>query len=103
MNIDRRDALAGISPEGVVLTKLDETGRLGSALSVLVQHGLSLAYTTDGQQIPHDLAAADARRVAMTLEKVRRAADNPLGSLDLYPASQRPLTLPTEDRHAIAS
>lgn len=86
------------SPEGVVLTKLDETGRLGSALSVLVQHGLSLAYTTDGQQIPHDLAAADARRVAMTLEKVRRAADNPLGSLD-----SRPLTLPTEDRHAIAS
>lgn len=86
------------SPEGVVLTKLDETGRLGSALSVMVQHGLSLAYTTDGQQVPTDLAAADARRLVMTLEKVRRAADNPLGSLD-----SRPMTLPTEDRHAIAS
>lgn len=90
------------SPEGVVLTKLDETGRLGSALSVMVQHGLSLAYTTDGQQVPHDLAAADAQRLVATLEKVRRAADNPLGSLDLSQVKPR-LTLPTEDRHAIAS
>jgi flagellar biosynthesis protein FlhF len=86
------------SPEGVVLTKLDETGRLGSPLSVLVQHGLSLAYTTDGQQVPTDIAAADARRLVLTLEKVRRAADNPLGSLD-----SRSVTLPSEDRHAIAS
>lgn len=86
------------SPEGVVLTKLDETGRLGTSLSVLVQHGLSLAYTTDGQHVPTDLAAADATALVATLEKVRRAADNPLGSLD-----NRSLTLPTEDRHAIAS
>ncbi len=86
------------SPEGVVLTKLDETGRLGSALSVMVQHGLSVAYTTDGQQVPADLAAADAMRLVTTLEKVRRAADNPLGSLDT-----RPVTHPTEERHAIAS
>ncbi len=91
------------SPEGVVLTKLDETGRLGTSLSVLVQHGLSLAYTTDGQQIPTDLAAADPTRLVATLEKVRRAADNPLGSLDVYPGTPRSLTLPTEDRHAIAS
>ena len=86
------------APEGVVLTKLDETGRLGSALSVMVQHGLSVAYTTDGQQVPADLAAADAMRLVTTLEKVRRAADNPLGSLDMRPAAH-----PTEDCHAIAS
>ncbi len=91
------------SPEGVVLTKVDETGRLGSPLSVLVQHGLSLAYTTDGQQVPTDIAAADARRLVLTLEKVRRAADNPLGSLELGQLKPRPVTLPTEDRHAIAS
>lgn len=91
------------SPEGVVLTKLDETGRLGTSLSVLVQHGLSLAYTTDGQQVPHDLAAADATRLVATLEKVRRAADNPLGSLELGQLKPRPVTLPTEDRHAFAS
>lgn len=75
------------APEGVVLTKLDETGRLGSALSVMVRHGLSLAYTTDGQQVPADIHAADAGRMVETLEKLRRAADNPLA---------------TEDRHALA-
>jgi flagellar biosynthesis protein FlhF len=91
------------SPEGVVLTKLDETGRLGSPLSVLVQQGLSLAYTTDGQAVPTDIAAADATRLVSTLEKVRRAADNPLGSLELSQAKPRPVTLPTEDRHAFAS
>ncbi|BDU17866.1 AAA family ATPase [Lysobacter auxotrophicus] len=91
------------SPEGVVLTKLDETGRLGSPLSVLVQQGLSLAYTTDGQAVPTDIAAADATRLVSTLEKVRRAADNPLGSLELSQLKPRPVTLPTEDRHAFAS
>ena len=75
------------APEGVVLTKLDETGRLGAALSVLVDHGLSLAYTSAGQQVPTDLEAADAGRLVMQLEKTPRAADNPLA---------------TEDRHAFA-
>jgi len=75
------------APEAVVLTKLDETGRLGSALSVAVRHGLTLAYTTHGQQVPSDIDTADATRLARTLEKLRRAADNPLA---------------TEDRHAFA-
>ncbi|MFD0738976.1 flagellar biosynthesis protein FlhF [Lysobacter koreensis] len=74
------------APEGVVLTKLDETGRLGSALSVTVRHGLTLAYTTHGQETS-DLDTADATHLARTLEKLRRAADNPLA---------------TEDRHAVA-
>lgn len=80
----RRYRLA--APEGVVLTKLDETGRLGSALSVAVRHGLSLAYTTQGQLVPSDLDRADAERLVHTLEKSRRAADNPLA---------------IEDRHAL--
>jgi flagellar biosynthesis protein FlhF len=74
-------------PEGVVLTKLDETGRPGSALSVLARHELAIAYTTQGQQVPSDLDAADATRLVQSLEKSRRAADNPLA---------------TEDRHAVA-
>ena len=74
-------------PDGVVLTKLDETGRPGSALSVLVKHGLGLAYTAGGQQVPADLEPADAARLVQSLEKTRRAADNPLA---------------TEDRHAVA-
>jgi flagellar biosynthesis protein FlhF len=74
------------SPEGVVLTKTDETGRLGAALSVLVKQDLSLAYTTSGQ-LPADIETADPARLVAALEKLRRAADNPLM---------------TEDRHAVA-
>jgi flagellar biosynthesis protein FlhF len=75
------------SPEGVVLTKTDETGRLGAALSVAVRNGLSLAYTAHGQQVPSDLEAADGSNLVLQLEKLRRAADNPFV---------------TEDHHAIA-
>jgi len=75
------------SPEGVVLTKVDETGRAGAALSVLHRQNLSLAYTTSGQQVPDDIEPADPLRIVSALEKLRRAADNPLA---------------TEDRHAVA-
>lgn len=40
---------------GCVLTKLDECGNLGDALSTLVQHRLPLAYVGDGQRVPEDL------------------------------------------------
>lgn len=75
------------APEAVVLTKLDETGRLGSALSVAIKHGLTLAYTSAGQQVPADLEAADASRLVLQLERLRRASENPLA---------------TEERHVIA-
>jgi len=75
------------TPEGVILTKVDETGRLGAALSVLVNQNLSLAYTSAGQQVPADLEAADPTRLATMLDTLRRAASNPLA---------------TEDRHAVA-
>ncbi|TZF88417.1 AAA family ATPase, partial [Cognatilysobacter lacus] len=74
-------------PEAVVLTKLDETGRLGSAISVAIKHALPIAYTTAGQHVPADLEAADASRLVLSIEKLRRAADNPLA---------------TEERHVVA-
>ncbi|MFN9968060.1 MAG: flagellar biosynthesis protein FlhF [Lysobacteraceae bacterium] len=66
-----------VAPEAAILTKLDETGRLGAALSVLVRHGLPLAFTTDGQQVPEDLDAADASHLVLKLEELRRAGDRP--------------------------
>lgn len=66
-----------IAPEAAILTKLDETGRLGAALSVLVRHRLPLAFTTDGQQVPEDLAVADASHLVLKLEELRRAGERP--------------------------
>ncbi|GAB3748435.1 AAA family ATPase [Lysobacter olei] len=77
----------GLRPEGAVLTKIDETGRLGAALSVLLENELRVAYTCHGQQVPTDLESGDASNLVLRLEKLRRAADNPLVN---------------EDRHAIA-
>ncbi len=71
-----------IAPEAAILTKIDETGRLGAALSVLVRHGLPLAYTTDGQHVPEDIAMADASRLVLKLEELRRAGDGPVCSED---------------------
>ncbi|HJP97109.1 MAG TPA: flagellar biosynthesis protein FlhF [Rhodanobacteraceae bacterium] len=60
-----------LQPGGCILTKLDEAPRLGGALSVLIRHGLRLEFTTAGQRVPEDIAAADVRQL------VCRAANNP--------------------------
>jgi flagellar biosynthesis protein FlhF len=66
-----------VAPEAAILTKLDETGRLGAALSVLVRHRLPLAWTTDGQQVPEDIDGADASHLVLKLEELRRAGERP--------------------------
>ena len=75
------------APAGVVLTKLDETGRPGSALSVLARHGLGIAYATRGQAVPEDIEAADAARLVRTLhDAARPAIDNRFAPEDLHVA-----------------
>jgi flagellar biosynthesis protein FlhF len=65
-----------------ILTKLDEAPSLGGALSVLIRHRLALDYTTDGQRVPEDIAAADARllvcRAAQVLKGNAPVADEAL-------------------------
>lgn len=65
------------NPQGVVLSKLDETGRFGSALSVAVDHHLPITWVTDGQDVPEDLHRASAANLVLRLEDLRRAADMP--------------------------
>jgi flagellar biosynthesis protein FlhF len=68
-----------LKPHAAILTKLDEAPSLGGALSVLIRHRLALDYTTDGQRVPEDIAAADARllvcRAAQALKSNAPAAD----------------------------
>lgn len=52
------EAFSGCQPKAVILTKLDEAGCPGPALSVLVERGLPTAFFTDGQQVPEDLHPA---------------------------------------------
>ncbi len=41
-----------------VLTKLDESASIGEAISLVLKERMPVAYTTDGQDIPHDIAVA---------------------------------------------
>jgi flagellar biosynthesis protein FlhF len=68
---------SSVQPQGVVLTKLDETGRLGSALSVVVDHQLPMTWVTDGQRVPHDLHRANSAHLVLRLDQLRREADEP--------------------------
>ncbi|MCV6621516.1 MAG: flagellar biosynthesis protein FlhF [Cellvibrionaceae bacterium] len=59
-------AYAGRGLNGAVLSKLDETTGLGEALSVVIEHDLPLAYSTDGQNIPQDIAVARSQHLIST-------------------------------------
>jgi flagellar biosynthesis protein FlhF len=61
-------------PKGAILTKLDETGRLGSALSLTIRRKLPIAYVTDGQRVPEDLHRADPTRLALRVSELRQAS-----------------------------
>lgn len=54
------------SPAGLktcILTKLDETRSLGEALSIVMRSRLPIAYTTDGQDVPADIAVPRAQQL----------------------------------------
>jgi len=46
---------------GAIVTKLDEAVSLGGLLDSLIESALPIAYVSDGQQVPDDLAPADGR------------------------------------------
>jgi flagellar biosynthesis protein FlhF len=58
-----REIIAAFRPyqaKAAILTKLDETPSLGSALSPIIEQQLPLSFLSDGQQVPEDIYAADA-------------------------------------------
>ena len=52
----------------VILTKLDETTRVGNLLSVISSTGIPLSYFTDGQSVPVDIAVASPLRLLSRLK-----------------------------------
>ncbi|MBN2873845.1 MAG: flagellar biosynthesis protein FlhF [Spirochaetales bacterium] len=53
---------------GIVVTKMDETGRVGNVLSALAETDKAVAWITDGQKVPQDIAPAHPLRFLMSLE-----------------------------------
>lgn len=75
-------AFGDLAPCASLLTKIDEAATIGGALSILIRHGLPLAYVTDGQNVPEDLHWARSRRLAL-IDRAAQLADN----VTLPPAS----------------
>ena len=57
--------------KAVVITKLDETNRIGNAISALAERGKSLSYVTNGQSVPQNIERARVTRLLMNLEGFR--------------------------------
>jgi flagellar biosynthesis protein FlhF len=51
-------AFGAAALQGAIITKADETSSFGGVLSVLSSHGLPVAYVSEGQRVPEDLAPA---------------------------------------------
>jgi flagellar biosynthesis protein FlhF len=71
---DMAETLRQFEPFGyraVILTKLDETIRLGNALSVLSEKRKALSYLTTGQRVPQDIERASVSRLLTYLEGFR--------------------------------
>jgi flagellar biosynthesis protein FlhF len=51
-----------VSPEALIVTKIDEAAALGGVLSVAIGGNLPVAYISDGQRVPEDLHRAAPKR-----------------------------------------
>jgi flagellar biosynthesis protein FlhF len=54
--------------QSVILTKLDETSRVGNLVSAISITGIPLSYLTDGQSVPVDIAVASPLRLLSRLK-----------------------------------
>lgn len=52
------NAYRSLGLNGCVLSKMDESGSLGEAISLIVEKRLPVTYVTDGQRIPDDIEVA---------------------------------------------
>jgi flagellar biosynthesis protein FlhF len=83
----------------VVITKLDETNRIGNAISALAERGKPISYITNGQSVPQNIERARVTRFLMNLEGFRvdrprlearygESADEPEGGRVAPPANR---------------
>ncbi|MGD9723570.1 MAG: flagellar biosynthesis protein FlhF [Pirellulales bacterium] len=58
------EQFSAVGTTAIVMTKLDEAASLGNLLPLVRASGLPLSYLTHGQNVPDDIAPADANRLA---------------------------------------
>lgn len=69
--VDMREIMDLFEPfryRGVILTKMDETRRVGNLISVLSEKKKPISYITDGQNVPQDISRATVEFFLKNLE-----------------------------------
>lgn len=61
------ERFSGVGVTSVLLTKLDEATGLGHVLTLTRETGLPISYVTNGQNVPKDIAVADADLLASAM------------------------------------
>ncbi len=62
-----------ITLSGCIFTKLDECLSLGEIINIAIQNALPVSYLTNGQRVPEDIEAAQAKAMVMQAEQLRLA------------------------------
>lgn len=57
---------------GCILTKLDESTRIGGAISVAIRRSLPVSFITDGQRVPEDIEQARADKLVIRAMQLAR-------------------------------
>ena len=65
------DEFSSFNYDAVILTKLDETLKLGNVVSVLSERSAPVAFVTDGQGVPQDIERAEVSSLLRRLEGFR--------------------------------
>jgi flagellar biosynthesis protein FlhF len=101
---DTEEILRQYAPFGfrsVILTKLDETMRIGNILSCLARQGIPMSYLCDGQGVPQDMEEATVVRLLMNMEGFR--IDREALEQKFAPSSEQPLRSPVASAAAAAA
>lgn len=77
-------AFGQVSPQGCIITKVDEAASLGGVFSALIRQGLPLAFLTDGQRVPEDIHLP--RTQALVNRAVNMSQQFVIGHTDQYMA-----------------
>ncbi len=82
-------AFQKVAIDGTVVTKLDESASLGGVISSIILNRLPVAFVTEGQRVPEDIAPARAQSLlsrAVALAKQQQL--DPLGIVPAYAGVQ---------------
>ncbi|MFY0675793.1 MAG: flagellar biosynthesis protein FlhF [Neptuniibacter sp.] len=84
------NAYRSLGLHGCVLSKMDESGSLGDAISLIIEKGLPVTYVTDGQRVPDDISVARKHdlvsRAVVTAQRAIEAEKRQAALDDAYKA-----------------